>query len=301
MQETHDLPAQDPRGPRACDPRGDRAAARQGGVSRAEHASSSPEARVRRASRGDGPAARAASFEATFGRHREDDGPLRDARRRAGRLCAHLRDNGFTVGLAETRDALAILASPAAPRPPSLSPAFRALFCADRIPTGSVSTRSSMPTGSGAPTCGSAQVDQRRGRAQAKPPQLAKRPSPRASAGMPDRVERAPDGDGDAPATAAAGARAPRAPRASPRPTSATSSIPTTSRRRTRSRRGWPARCARGWCAASSVRRRGRAARPAPHHPPQRLAWRHADRARLAAAQDRSRCGSSCCSMPPAR
>ena len=33
MHETHDLPAQDPRGPLAADPRGDRAAARQGGVS----------------------------------------------------------------------------------------------------------------------------------------------------------------------------------------------------------------------------------------------------------------------------
>jgi uncharacterized protein with von Willebrand factor type A (vWA) domain len=41
-----------------------------------------------------------------------------------------LRDNGFAVGLAETRDALAILASPAAVRPAALQPAFRALFCA---------------------------------------------------------------------------------------------------------------------------------------------------------------------------
>ncbi len=43
-----------------------------------------------------------------------------------------LRDNGFAVGLAETRDALAILASPAAARPTLLLPALRALFCADR-------------------------------------------------------------------------------------------------------------------------------------------------------------------------
>jgi uncharacterized protein with von Willebrand factor type A (vWA) domain len=41
-----------------------------------------------------------------------------------------LRDNGFRVGLGETRDALAILASPAAMRPSSLKPALRALFCA---------------------------------------------------------------------------------------------------------------------------------------------------------------------------
>ncbi len=45
---------------------------------------------------------------------------------------ATLRDNGFTVGLAETRDALALLASPAAHRPAALKPAFRALLSADR-------------------------------------------------------------------------------------------------------------------------------------------------------------------------
>jgi uncharacterized protein with von Willebrand factor type A (vWA) domain len=43
-----------------------------------------------------------------------------------------LRDNGFTVGMAETRDAISILASPAATRPSALRPAFRALFSADR-------------------------------------------------------------------------------------------------------------------------------------------------------------------------
>jgi uncharacterized protein with von Willebrand factor type A (vWA) domain len=43
-----------------------------------------------------------------------------------------LRDNGYTVGLAETRDALHILASPAARRPSSLRPALRALLSADR-------------------------------------------------------------------------------------------------------------------------------------------------------------------------
>src|SRR5262249_5387200 len=43
-----------------------------------------------------------------------------------------LRDNGFAVGLAETRDALSILASPAAMRPTLLQPALRALFCATR-------------------------------------------------------------------------------------------------------------------------------------------------------------------------
>jgi len=41
-----------------------------------------------------------------------------------------LRDNGFKVGLAETRDGLAVLASPAAARAGTLRPALRALFCA---------------------------------------------------------------------------------------------------------------------------------------------------------------------------
>jgi uncharacterized protein with von Willebrand factor type A (vWA) domain len=41
-----------------------------------------------------------------------------------------LRHNGFRVGLAETRDALSVLASPAAARPSSLQSALRALFCA---------------------------------------------------------------------------------------------------------------------------------------------------------------------------
>ncbi|MFN3655922.1 MAG: vWA domain-containing protein [Pseudolabrys sp.] len=41
-----------------------------------------------------------------------------------------LRDNGFRVGLAETRDALTVLAQPIAARPSTLKPALRALFCA---------------------------------------------------------------------------------------------------------------------------------------------------------------------------
>ena len=51
-------------------------------------------------------------------------------RRRLAGFAHTLRDNGFKVGLAETRDALAILASPAAARPASLKAALRALFCA---------------------------------------------------------------------------------------------------------------------------------------------------------------------------
>jgi len=55
----------------------------------------------------------------------------RACRRLAG-FSRTLRDNGFQVGLAETRDALAILSSPAAVRPSLLKPALRALFCATR-------------------------------------------------------------------------------------------------------------------------------------------------------------------------
>ncbi len=43
-----------------------------------------------------------------------------------------LRANGFAVGLAESRDALAVLASPAGQRSASLKPALRALFSATR-------------------------------------------------------------------------------------------------------------------------------------------------------------------------
>lgn len=52
------------------------------------------------------------------------------ARRRLAGFVRTLRDNGFAAGLAETRDALNILASPAAAQPSSLKPALRALFCA---------------------------------------------------------------------------------------------------------------------------------------------------------------------------
>jgi uncharacterized protein with von Willebrand factor type A (vWA) domain len=53
------------------------------------------------------------------------------ARRIAG-FARTLRDNGFRVGLAETQDALTILASPAALRAATLQPALRALFCASQ-------------------------------------------------------------------------------------------------------------------------------------------------------------------------
>ena len=59
---------------------------------------------------------------------RNNIGPT--TRRRLAGFARTLRDNGFKVGLAETRDALSVLASPAAARPSTLKPALRALFCA---------------------------------------------------------------------------------------------------------------------------------------------------------------------------
>jgi uncharacterized protein len=50
------------------------------------------------------------------------------ARRRLAGFAGILRDNGFRIGLKETQDALAILASPAAERRITLKPALRALF-----------------------------------------------------------------------------------------------------------------------------------------------------------------------------
>ena len=55
---------------------------------------------------------------------------LPGARRRLAGFARTLRDNGFHIGLAETRDALGILTSPAALKATSLKPALRALFCA---------------------------------------------------------------------------------------------------------------------------------------------------------------------------
>jgi len=51
-------------------------------------------------------------------------------RHRLAGFARTLRHNGFKVGLAETGDALAILASGAARRPSSFQPALKALFCA---------------------------------------------------------------------------------------------------------------------------------------------------------------------------
>jgi uncharacterized protein with von Willebrand factor type A (vWA) domain len=58
------------------------------------------------------------------------DGIGEPARRRLAGFVRTLRDNGFKIGLAETGDALEILAAPLAVRRSTLKPAMRALFCA---------------------------------------------------------------------------------------------------------------------------------------------------------------------------
>jgi uncharacterized protein with von Willebrand factor type A (vWA) domain len=54
----------------------------------------------------------------------------RPMRQKLAGFARTLRDNGFKIGLAETRDALAILTTPLATRTSSFKPALRALFCA---------------------------------------------------------------------------------------------------------------------------------------------------------------------------
>jgi uncharacterized protein with von Willebrand factor type A (vWA) domain len=120
-------------------------------------------------------------------------------RRRLAGFARTLRDNGFRVGLAETGDALTILASPAALKPTSLKPALRALFCAthsdwerfdeifDAYWRGEGMRRRQVL--SGAP-----------GATQAPARRLAQAHVPQEALGLPDRVERRHDGDGESSA-----------------------------------------------------------------------------------------------------
>src|SRR3984893_5548565 len=118
-------------------------------------------------------------------------------RRRLAGFARTLRDNGFKVGLAETGDALAILTLPLAGRPSSLKPALRSLFCAthsdwerfDEIFDAFWQGRdmrqrqilSGIPSASHAPAA----------------KKLAEAHVPQEALGLPDRVERRSDGDGD--------------------------------------------------------------------------------------------------------
>ena len=121
------------------------------------------------------------------------------ARRRLAGFARTLRDNGFRVGLAETRDALAVLASPAALRPSSLKPALRALFCAthsdwerfDAIFEAFWRGRDmrSRQVLSGAPSAPDAPAKR-----------LAEAHVPQEALGLPDHVERRSDGGDESPA-----------------------------------------------------------------------------------------------------
>jgi uncharacterized protein len=149
-------------------------------------------------SRESGRSVRASGAKGQGSRFRGDErNELSGARRRLAGFSRTLRDNGFKIGLAETSDALAILASPAALRPTSLKPALRALFCAtlsdwERFDDifdafwrgGGMRQRQIL---SGSPTAGHSPA---RRVAEARVPQDA--------LGLPDRVERRSDGDGDA-------------------------------------------------------------------------------------------------------
>jgi uncharacterized protein with von Willebrand factor type A (vWA) domain len=147
-------------------------------------------------------------------RHRESGEPALDSRlrgnernepiseptrRRLAGFARTLRDNGYRIGLAETRDALAILASPAALRPASLKPALRALFCAthsdwerfDEIFAAFWQGHGmrQRQTLSGSPL---------QSRAPAR--RLAEAQVPHDALGLPDRVQRRSEGDADAAA-----------------------------------------------------------------------------------------------------
>jgi uncharacterized protein with von Willebrand factor type A (vWA) domain len=118
------------------------------------------------------------------------------ARRRLAGFARTLRESGFKVGLAETRDALAVLASPAAGRRSSLKPALRALFAAtlsewerfDAIFDAYWSGRGMrrMQVVSATPKAGGAAAPRRRLRAPAPP-----------SSALPDHAERRSGADGD--------------------------------------------------------------------------------------------------------
>ena len=126
---------------------------------------------------------------------RDDPPALEGARRRLAGFARTLRDNGFHVGLAETRDALSVLTSPAAANPAALRPALRALFCATH------SDWERFDDIFEAYWCGR-DMRQRQvisgapGVLQSPPRKLAESHVPQDALGLPDRVERRAGGDG---------------------------------------------------------------------------------------------------------
>jgi uncharacterized protein with von Willebrand factor type A (vWA) domain len=119
-------------------------------------------------------------------------------RTRVAGFARALRDNGFKVGLAETRDALAVLTSPAAARPSALRPALRTLFSAthsdwqrfdeifDAYWLGRGMRRVQQITGA----TSESRVSLKR---------MAETQSPQGEPGLPDHVERRHGSEGDLP------------------------------------------------------------------------------------------------------
>lgn len=124
---------------------------------------------------------------------------LPSARRRLAGFARSLRDNGFRVGLAETRDALQVLISPAALRPDALKSALRALFCATH------SDWERFDDIFDAFWLGRDMQERRlisdvAGAGHAPPRKLAEAHVPQDALGLPDRLERRSDAGGETPA-----------------------------------------------------------------------------------------------------
>ncbi len=158
-----------------------------------------PEVRAQRASKGGGPGVSALHPSRAASRPPQDEGYSFGARRRLAGFAHTLRDNGFQVGIAETADALQVLASPAALRESSLKPAMRSLFCAthsdwekfddifDAYRRGRDMRQRQVLSGS--PVASHAPARR-----------LAEAHVPQEALGLPDHVERRADGDGESPA-----------------------------------------------------------------------------------------------------
>lgn len=128
---------------------------------------------------------------------RRQEFELPGARRRLAGFARTLRSNGLRVGLAETADALKVLASPAAMRPALLKSALRALLCAthsdwerfdaifDAFWQGRDMRQRQVLSGAAA---------------DAPARRLAEAHVPQDALGLPDRLERRGDAGGETPA-----------------------------------------------------------------------------------------------------
>ncbi len=117
------------------------------------------------------------------------------ARRRLAGFARTLRENGFKVGLGETRDALAVLVSPAAVRRSSLKPALRALFAATRSDWERFDeVFDAYWSGRGIRRAQVANASAAGGAAALRHPTARPSQPPQ---GLPDHVERRADGDGE--------------------------------------------------------------------------------------------------------